>query len=179
VARLIATCCKPHFRVEIVNDVNVYLLGEYATHALTGRLYCQIIPLLNGQYTREEIIQKLNGLPPEHFDYVLDRLNAKGYLTDAAHNLTRVAAAFWSLLNVEPQVVSDRLPQTQVFVTAVGTVDAQPLIESLQAIGISVGRWGDGETGKVKSGRSSLRVVLTDDYQQPELSQIFLAIASG
>ncbi|MDF5729187.1 MAG: hypothetical protein PUP92_14480 [Rhizonema sp. PD38] len=88
---------KPHFRVEIIEPENVYLLGEYATHALTGRLYCQIIPLLNGQYTREEIIQKLNGLPPEHFDYVLDRLNAKGYLTDAAHNLTRVAATRYQL----------------------------------------------------------------------------------
>ncbi|WP_369010368.1 hypothetical protein [Nostoc sp. CHAB 5836] len=24
----------------------VYLLSEYATHALTGSLYCQILPLL-------------------------------------------------------------------------------------------------------------------------------------
>ncbi len=130
---------KPHFRVEIVEPKNVYLLSESATHALTGSLYCQILPLLNGQYTYEEIIQKLNGqVPPEHLDYVLDRLYEKGYLTDAAHSLTREAAAFWSLLNVDPQVVSDQLPHTKVFVTTVGTADAQPLIEALRAIAIPV-----------------------------------------
>lgn len=123
---------KPHFRVEIVEPKNVYLLSEYATHALTGSLYCQILPLLDGQHTREEIIQKLDGqVLPEHFDYVLDRLDEKGYLTDAAHSLTREAAAFWSLLNVDPQLVSDRLPQTKVFVTTIGAVDGQPLIAAI------------------------------------------------
>ncbi|MHC5720857.1 MAG: TOMM precursor leader peptide-binding protein, partial [Nostoc sp.] len=115
------------FRVEIVEPKNVYLLSESATHALTGSLYCQIIPLLNGQHTLLEIIQKLDGqVPPDHIHYVLDRLHEKGYLTDAAHTLTHEAAAFWSLLNVDPQLVSERLPQTQVFVTTVGAVDAQP-----------------------------------------------------
>jgi oxazoline/thiazoline synthase len=161
---------KPHFRVEIVEPKNVYLLSEYATHALTGSLYCQILPLLNGQHTRAEILQKLDGqVLPEHFDYVLDRLNAKGYLTDTAHSLTREAAAFWSLLGVEPLDVSDRLLQTQVFVTTVGAVDAQPLVESLQAIGLTVQQWQEDAP---KPDGTSLLVVLTDDYLQPELSQI-------
>ena len=133
---------KPHFRVEIVEPKNVYLLSEYATYALIGSLYCQILPLLNGQHTREEIIHKLDGqVSPEHFDYVLNRLQEKGYLTDASHNLKREAAAFWSLLGVEPQLVSDRLSQTQVFVTTVGAVQAQPLVKSLQEIGLAVQHW--------------------------------------
>jgi bacteriocin biosynthesis cyclodehydratase domain-containing protein len=172
---------KPHFRVEIVAPKNVYLLSEYATHALTGSLYCQILPLLNGQHTLEQIIQKLDGqIPPDHIHYVLDRLYEKGYLTDAAHSLTREAAAFWSLLNVDPQVVSEQLPHTQVFITTVGTVDSQPLIEALQAVGIPVqpggegerGRGGEGEREERHSGNCSLRVVLTDDYLQPELRHI-------
>ena len=32
------TKIKPHFRVEIVDPKNVYLLSESATHALTGSL---------------------------------------------------------------------------------------------------------------------------------------------
>ncbi len=163
---------KPHFRVEIVEPKNVYLLSESATYALTGALYCQILPLLNGQHTYEELIQKLNGqVAPEHLDYVLDRLQEKGYLTDAAHSLTPQAAAFWSLLNVDPQIVSDRLPHTQILVTAVGAVEAQPLIEALQAVGIPVQSEGVG-AGEENFGSSSLRVVLTDDYLQPELSRI-------
>ena len=161
---------KPHLRVEIVEPKNVYLLSEYGTYALTGSLYCQILPLLNGQHTREEIIQKLDGqVLPEHFDYVLDRLYEKGYLTDADHSLTREAAAFWSLLNVDPQVVSEQLPHTQVFVTTVGAVDAQPLIEALAAIAIPVQQ---GQPDERTSNVNSLQVVLTDDYLQPELSHI-------
>lgn len=161
---------KPHFRVEFVEPKNVYLLSEYATHALTGGLYCQILPLLNGQHTLEEIIQKLDGqVAPDHIHYVLDRLHEKGYLADAAHSLTPQAAAFWSLLGVDPQVVSDRLPYSQVFVTTVGGVDAQPLIEALQAIQIPVQQ---GQPDELTSEVNSLWVVLTDDYQQPELSHI-------
>jgi oxazoline/thiazoline synthase len=161
---------KPHFRIEIVEPKNVYLLSESATYALTGSLYCQILPLLDGQHTRAEILQKLDGqVLPDHFDYVLDRLSEKGYLTDAAHSLTREAAAFWSLLNVDPQLVSDRLPQTKVFVTTIGAVDAQKLITALQAVGISV---QPGQPEESISGVNSLWVVLTDDYLQPELSRI-------
>ena len=161
---------KPHFRVEIVKPKNVYLLSEFTTHALTGSLYCQILPLLNGQHTLEEIIQKLDGqVPLDHIHYVLDRLYEKGYLTDAAHSLTPQSAAFWSLLNVDPQVVSEQLSQTQVFVTTVGTVEAKPLIEALQAMQIPVQQ---GQPDEPKSGVNSLQVVLTDDYLQPELSHI-------
>jgi len=175
---------KPHFRVEIVEPKNVYLLSEYATYALTGSLYCQILPLLNGQHTLDQIIQKLDGqVPPDHIHYVLDRLYEKGYLTDAAHSLTHEAAAFWSLLGVDPQAVSEQLPQTQVFVTTVGTVDAQPLIEALQAVGIPVQEWQEDTPrlspsplgkGGLQGGKlnHSLLVVLTDDYLQPELSHI-------
>ncbi len=157
---------KPHFRLEIIEPKHVYLLSEYATHALTGVLYCQILPLLNGQHTREDLIHKLNEqVPPEHLDYVLDRLQQKGYLTDAAHELTSEVAAFWSGLGVEPLMVAEHLPQVQVSVIAVGVVDPQPLISALAAIGISA---QVGEMG----GVDSLRVVLTDDYLQPELSRI-------
>lgn len=161
---------KPHFRVEVVEPKNVYLLSEYATYVLTGSLYCQIVPLLDGQHTREEIIQKLDGqVVPEHIEYVLDRLDAKGYLTDGAHSLTVEAAAFWSLLGADPQVVSDRLPQCQVYVTAVSTVDVQPFIAALQALQIPVGEW---QQDTPKSGVNSLLLVLTDDYLQPELGSI-------
>jgi ribosomal protein S12 methylthiotransferase accessory factor len=158
---------KPHFRVEIVKPKNVYLLSESSTHALTGSLYCQILPLLNGQHTLEEIIQKLDRqVPPDHIHYVLDRLYEKGYLTDADHSLTPQAAAFWSLLDVDPQMVSDRLPHTQVVVTTVGEVDPQNLIASLQTVGIPV------RPNHSTSGANFLQVVLTGDYLRPELRQI-------
>jgi ribosomal protein S12 methylthiotransferase accessory factor len=49
-----------------------------------------------------------------------------------------------------------------------GVIDPQPLITALAAIGISVQPGENGET----QPKNSLRVVLTDDYLQPELEQI-------
>lgn len=161
---------KPHFRLEIIEPKHVYLLSEYATHALTGGLYCQILPLLNGQHTREELIQKLDGqVVPEHIDYVLERLQEKGYLTDAAHELSPQVAAFWSALGVEPMEVAEKLPQMQVSVGAVGAVNPQPLTEALQAINIAVQPW---QTSNLPTKTNSLLVILTDDYLQPELEKI-------
>ena len=169
---------KPHFRLEIIEPKHVYLLSEYFTQALTGGLYCQILPLLNGQHTREELIQKLDGqVPPEHIHYVLDRLQDRGFLTDAAHELTPEMAAFWSGLGVEPQQVAEYLPQSQVTVTAIGATNPQPLLDALQAIGIPVQQrqlkdcLGAGAARKTEA-KNSLWVVLTDDYLQPELRQI-------
>jgi len=125
--------------------------------------------LLNGQSTLEEIIQQLAGqVAADHIHYVLASLQEKGYLTDAAYTLTPEAAAFWSLLGVDPQLVSDRLPH-QVFVSAIGAVDAQPLTKSLQALGLAVQPW---QQAKPNPDVHSLLVVLTDDYLQPELRQI-------
>ena len=70
---------KPHFHVEVIEPKQVYLLGEQGNHALTGQLYCQIVPLLDGQHTVEQIVEKLNGeVPLEYIDYVLNRLAEKG-----------------------------------------------------------------------------------------------------
>ena len=156
---------KPHFRLEIIEPKHVYLLSEYSTHALTGGLYCQILPLLTGKHTREDLIQKLDGqVPAEHLDYVLDRLDKQGYLTDAAHILPPDVAAFWSAIGVDPLTVANQLPQMQVSVTTVGAVDPKPMLVALEAIGITA--------QLTPSPDHALHIVLTDDYLQPELAQI-------
>ena len=48
---------QPHFHVEVIEPKQVYLLGEQANYALTGQLYCQILPLLDGQHNREQIVE--------------------------------------------------------------------------------------------------------------------------
>ena len=63
---------KPHYHIEILEPKQVYLLGEQDNHALTGQLYCQIIPFLDGNHTREQIAEKLNGeIPLDYIDFVL------------------------------------------------------------------------------------------------------------
>lgn len=159
---------KPHYQIEVVEPKQVYLLSEQSTHVLTGQLYCQILPLLDGKHSLEQIVQKLDGeIKPEHINHVLDRLNSKGYLTEGKSNLSPQAAGFWSALGADPIEVARCLRSARVVLTAVGQVDTAPLADALAAVGIQ---------SQVKNGRliesPALMVVLTDDYLQPELAEI-------
>ncbi|MEQ8756399.1 MAG: TOMM precursor leader peptide-binding protein [Coleofasciculus sp. G1-WW12-02] len=161
---------KPHFHVEIIEPKQVYLLGEQGNHALTGQLYCQILPFLNGQYTIEQIVEKLDGeVPPDYIDYVLNRLAEKGYLTEAAPELSPEVAAFWSELGIAPPVAAQGLRQS-VTLTTVGQAISEVTVAALKAalgdVGISVATATDA------GSPTALNVVLTDDYLQPELATI-------
>ena len=161
---------KPHFHIEIIEPKHVYLLGENSTDALTGEFYCQLIPLLDGQHSFEEICETLAEIvDPEDVEYVLNRLKTKGYLTEATPELPPPAAAFWSLLNVEPQFASDCLQKNTVYIASVGETTTDLLIESLTAVGIKTKPW---ENYPLTSDRNALLVVLTDDYLQPQLKEI-------
>ena len=162
------TQIKPHFRVEIIEPQHVYLLGETGTHALTAELYCQIIPLLDGNNTVEDIVDKLDGkVPIEHVEYVIERLAEKGYLCETVPELTPEITAFWTALHIEPQIAQKCLETSLVYITTIGKVSPQPLKIALENIGIQATLEMPQE-----SHPNSLWVVLTDDYLQPELREI-------
>ncbi|MDZ8025079.1 MAG: TOMM precursor leader peptide-binding protein [Nostoc sp. DedQUE11] len=161
---------KPHFHVEVIEPKQVYLLGEQGNHALTGQLYCQIVPLLNGQHTIEQIVEKLDGeVPVEYIDYVLNRLAEKGYLTEAAPDLSPEVAAFWSELGIAPPVAAQGLQQSVTLTTVgknISEVTVATLATALRDMGIPVQNSPDA------SSSIALNIVLTDDYLQPELAAI-------
>lgn len=161
---------KPHFHVEAIEPKQVYLLGEQSNHALTGQLYCQIVPLLNGQHSREQIIEKLDGeVPEEYIDYVLERLAEKGYLTEAAPELSSEVAAFWSELGIAPTVAVQALQQPVMLTTAgenISEVTVAALATALRDMGIAVQNPTDA------GASAALNIVLTDDYLQPELAAL-------
>ena len=161
---------RPHYHVEVIEPKQVYLLGEQDNHALTGQLYCQILPLLNGENNREQIVAKLEGeVPAEYIDYVLARLAEKGYLTEAEPELSLEVAAFWSQLGIAPTVAAQGLKQS-VSLTKVGEnvsdVTLATLATALMDVGIKVVPLGEDSSSAV------LNVVLTDDYLQPKLADI-------
>ena len=161
---------KPHFHVEAIAPKQVYLLGEQSNHALTGQLYCQIVPLLNGENTLEQIVDKLNGeVPPEYIEYVLDRLAEKGYLTEATPELTSEMAAFWSELGINPTLAAEGLKQS-VTLTGVGKGISE---ETVVALASTLGDMGIVvQNSTAEDSTEALNVVLTDDYLQPELIAI-------
>lgn len=159
---------KPHFHIEIVPPKQVYLLGEQANHALTGQLYCQIVPFLDGRHTREQIAEQLNGeVPLDYIDFVLNRLQEKGYLTEAAPQLAPEVAAFWSELGIAPAIAARGLQQP-VALTAVGNriseTTAAAMAAALQNLGIAV--------PTLEAANPTLTIVLTDDYLHPDLAAL-------
>nr|ACA04483.1 TenD [Nostoc spongiaeforme var. tenue str. Carmeli] len=161
---------KPHFHIEVIEPKQVYLLGEQGNHALTGELYCQIVPLLDGQHTIEQIIQKLDGqVPAEYIDYVLNRLAEKGYLTEATPDLSPEVAAFWTELGIAPTVAAQGLKQPVTLTTVgenISEVTVAALATALRDMGIPVQNASD------IGSSAALNIVLTDDYLQPELAAI-------
>jgi oxazoline/thiazoline synthase len=161
---------KPHFHVEAIEPNQVYLLAEQSNYALSGQLYCQIVPLLNGQHTREQIVEKFDGaVPAEHIDYVLDRLAEKGYLTEVAPSLSPEVAAFWSELGIAPPVAAQGLQQPVTLTTVgdnISEVTLAALATALRDMGIPVQNPTDADSS------AALNIVLTDDYLQPELAGI-------
>lgn len=156
---------KPHYHIEILEPKQVYLLGEQDNHALTGQLYCQILPFLDGHHTREQIADKLNGeVPLDYIDFVLNRLNEKGYLTEAAPQLPPAVAAFWSELGISPAVAAPALHQPVTLKTA-GTRISEGMIAILST---ALGDLGI-PLQPAASTAAALTIVLTDDYLHPDL----------
>lgn len=149
------------FHVEIVESVGVFLLAESDYFLLTGHLYELIAPLLNGKRTPDEIIDILEEreerVSPAEVYYALMLMEQKGYIVESTDELPSEIAAFYSLLNVAPELATKRLRSGKVAVTSCGNVPTEPLISLLESLNIQVGDSGD------------IAVVLTDDYLQDGL----------
>ena len=158
---------KPHFQVEIVQPNTVYLLSEESSIALTGNLYCQLAPYLDGNYTISEIITQLQGkVDFSSIYYAINKLKAKNYLTENFNQQPRQVSAFWSELNLDPNIAFNRLQETSVSITAYGDVPTEFLTTTLKSLGVQVRNSSTPNLSNI-----SLAVVLTDDYLRPELAE--------
>ena len=150
------------FHHQVVPLTGVFLVSEQRHFLLRGKAYGEIVPLLDGQRTPEELIDLLEGRvsAPEVY-YTLELLAQKGYVVDGSAPIASTrAAAFWELLDIAPEVVHRRLSEAVVSVTAFGSSSAEPLVAELAEIGVRTGAEGD------------LRVAVTDDYQQAGLDEL-------
>jgi len=154
-------CFKPSFRIELVEDEGVYVLGELESHVLRGRAFLALAPLLDGRTTEEELCQRLQ---PQHAPaevlYALALLRQRGFLARGGAEASTPEAAFWEGLGVDSVQARERLRAARLSIVSLGEVDETPLAESLAEQGLCVGPEG------------GLSVVLTEDYLHPELARL-------
>lgn len=152
---------KESIHVEILEPDHVFLMTESDDYLLTGAIYKELAPLLDGQHNSATIVQALiDKVPPAHVMFALKQLRARGYIVEAEGELPTEQEAFWHMMNVSVPTVNQKLAHTQVAILSVGKANDQPLRAALEVNGISLASSGE------------LMIVLTDDYLHPDLDSI-------
>jgi oxazoline/thiazoline synthase len=147
---------------QTVPSIGVFLVSERRHFLLRGKAYGELVPLLDGQRTPEELIDLLEGrISAPEVHYALELLAQKGYVVDGSTPIaSKRAAAFWELFDIAPEVANRRLSEVEVSIAAFGSASAEPLVAELAELGVRTGAEGD------------LRIAVTDDYQQMGLDEL-------
>jgi bacteriocin biosynthesis cyclodehydratase domain-containing protein len=154
---------KAHLHVEVIPGEGVVILSEDAAKALHGGAYEKIVPLMDGQRSTDEIVDALAGeVDAARVYYVLNGMEAKGYLTEASPGIAANVAAFWHAAGIEPAAALAALRNRRVIVQTVGAVDSAAMLSALETLGVQVGT----------QEQADLWLVLTDDYLRADLAAI-------
>jgi len=154
---------KPHIQVERVKGDGVFLLWETGQAVLHGPIYEAVAPLIDGQRSSDEIVEKLSAdTPLARIYYALHQLESRGYLMEADDSVPAHEAALWSIQGIDPVAARQRLAVSSVELRMVGGVEEHeaPFKAALEALGVRTSAAGD------------LLVVLTDDYLRDALRQV-------
>lgn len=152
---------KIQFRVETVEGEGSFLLSENGAVFLSDRIYQSICPLLDGNHTVDEIVDRLQEeLPPAYIYYALMELEHKGYLIESETILPDNIIVFVEHLNVNIKDAYHRLQETKVKVKALGALSASGLLDILNSLHIQIAE------------DANFEIVLTDDYLRAELAEI-------
>ena len=97
--------CAPHFTVVTPSeDEHLLLASETSVALLTGGLYRDLMPLLDGSRTHSEVVAELTGLHPAlKVKTALASLAAKGRIVSAEFDMDAASAAYWCSLGATPR----------------------------------------------------------------------------
>ena len=143
----------PHRGSHVIAERAVVLASETTADVLYGRLYVDLVPLLDGTRDRHEIAAALQDrYSTLEVQTALVSMATKGYVCSADYSMDAGSAAFWAQHGVSPLLAERRLAATPVRVAG----DGEGLAEALQACGVALAD-GSGE-------EAALTVVATVDY---------------
>jgi ribosomal protein S12 methylthiotransferase accessory factor len=138
-------------------------LSERDDRFFEGRIFVDLVEHLSCGTHEAAIVDALAGShEPAVVHYAIHMLATEGVLNcDDDGNTPQ--AVFWDELGYDFSTVRNKLAETRVAVTAIGSTDISPIIRALGGIGIAA-----EETGTPQG--HSLQVILTDDYLAPALA---------
>ena len=141
----------PHLEFRPIGDGQVLLVSETFNTLLHGQVYPDLLALLVGGRSTEEIVESLSTAHAKTaIKAALTSMAAKGYIVSGEYEMDQGNAAFWSSLGVPPCQVEETLCSVAV---AIHGDDDNRLKASLETRGISV-----------SSKQTALSIYLSNDY---------------
>jgi bacteriocin biosynthesis cyclodehydratase domain-containing protein len=152
---------KPHLRLVSLGRRGVFLIGEREHYLLSGELYAELCPLIDGKRTVHDLTTALEGrLSAAEVSYGVSVLFKQGYLVEPEEHLTPERAAFWQSVGVDPKTAAQNIAKRSIRVQALGQFDLTQFIQALTDFGMPV-----EDAGLVQ-------IIVTEDYLMPELDFI-------
>ena len=148
----------PHLEFRQVGEHQTLLVSESFNTLLHGELYRDLLPLLDGRHSQQEIVAALGD--SHAFTNILSAtvsLAAKGYVVSAEHGMETSRAAYFTALGASPRWAERRLVDSRIRVLG----DAHQLVGHLQESGVTVAR-----------DDPRLTVVVCDDYLATRLAAV-------
>ncbi|MCY3613406.1 MAG: TOMM precursor leader peptide-binding protein [Gemmatimonadetes bacterium] len=149
----------PHLGFHVVDDEQVLLVSETFNTLLRGRIHCDLMPLLDGGRSAQEIVV---ALAPAHsaleVQTAILALASRGYVVSGDYGMAPGRAAYWSSLGASPRWAEHCLGAAAVAVSgeAVASEARLRLACRLEGLGVPVRDPG--------AARSSLAVTVCGDY---------------
>ena len=148
----------PHLQFHDIGEQQTLLVSESFNTLLHGKLYGDLLPLLDGRRPPDEMVATLEGAhAAADVLAAIVSLSAKGYVVSADHGMDRSRAAYWSSLGASPRWVERRLAESPIAVEG----DDGRFIRHLEESGAGVG-----------TGDRRLTVVVCDDYLEAGLAEV-------
>ena len=148
----------PHLQFRDIGEQQTLLVSESFNTLLHGRLYCELLPLIDGRRPQDEIVAALEGShAATDVLAAMASLSARGYVVSAEHGMDPCRAAYWSSLGASPRWVEQRLAESRIAVDG----DDGRLTRSLEESGARAGT----ESPK-------LTVIVCEDYLEARLAEV-------
>ena len=148
----------PHLKFHDIDGQQMLLVSESFNTLLHGKLYGDLLPLLDGRHSHDEIVSALEDVHAS-VDVLtaIVSLAARGYVVSADHGMEQSRAAYWSSVGASPRWVEQRLAESRISVVG----DQGRLARHLNDSG-----------ARVRSDDPELSVVVCDDYLEEGLADV-------
>ncbi|HZY55226.1 MAG TPA: TOMM precursor leader peptide-binding protein [Reyranella sp.] len=168
----------PHFSLFFQGADRLLLLSEERSFRLNGAVYQALVPLLDGQLSGREILDRLAGAEEATTLHGrLERLIRNGYVTKVAAGVDMRRQAYWSALGEVPADVLARLRATRLAVMSLGSAQVS---DHRAATALTAGFADLGFTTVAEGAAdAALTLVLLDDYLQPAAGPLAREMAAA